>query len=171
MRIVGIDPGLKGAIACVEYEVTGKAASYVDHDVFDMPVRILPDGRKFPDAREIRHMLASMQPDLIIFEDNSPRNTDARSTLFRFGIGTGITLGECVAHGDDAITHLVPPSVWKARTGLSADKDKSLDAARNIFPDAAGDLSRKMDDGRAEALLLTEYWRAVLLPAGEMECI
>jgi crossover junction endodeoxyribonuclease RuvC len=52
---------------------------------------------------------------------------------------------------------LVSAATWKRTMGLDADKAKSLDRARLLFPGA--DLARKRDHGRAEALLLAEYSR------------
>ena len=47
------------------------------------------------------------------------------------------------------------PSVWKRRYGLlGRPKDASRTRALELFPAAAGWLTRKLDHGRAEALLL-----------------
>ena len=52
---------------------------------------------------------------------------------------------------------LVRPRAWKKDMGLTADKDESLDMAREKWPEAP--LSRKKDNGRAEALLIAEWLR------------
>ena len=52
---------------------------------------------------------------------------------------------------------LVTPQKWKKELGLTSDKDLSLNMARELWPDAP--LARKMDNGRAEALLMAEWLR------------
>jgi hypothetical protein len=50
---------------------------------------------------------------------------------------------------------LVTAAVWKVAAGLGRDKQASLDRARLLFP--AGELDRKKDHGRAEALLIAQF--------------
>jgi hypothetical protein len=45
--------------------------------------------------------------------------------------------------------------MWKKALALDSDKQKSLDLARKLWPDAP--LKRQKDNGRAEALLMA-YW-------------
>jgi hypothetical protein len=52
---------------------------------------------------------------------------------------------------------LVTPHKWKKDMGLTADKNESLAMARELWPNAP--LARKMDNGRAEALLMAEWLR------------
>jgi len=52
---------------------------------------------------------------------------------------------------------LVTPQKWKKEMGLTADKNESLEMARKLWPNAP--LTRKMDNGRAEALLMAEWLR------------
>ena len=53
--------------------------------------------------------------------------------------------------------------------GLGSDKKASLAMARGLFPKNAADLTRAKDDGRAEALLLIEYFRQHLLVLPDIE--
>jgi crossover junction endodeoxyribonuclease RuvC len=53
--------------------------------------------------------------------------------------------------------HIVTPQKWKKSLKLDSDKNKSLGLARELWPTAP--LTRKKDNGRAEALLLAEYLR------------
>jgi len=52
---------------------------------------------------------------------------------------------------------LVRPQKWKKDMGLTSDKAESLDMARELWP--AAPLTRKKDNGRAEALLIAEWLR------------
>lgn len=51
----------------------------------------------------------------------------------------------------------VRPQAWKKAMAVTADKETSLNLARQLFP--AASLLRKKDHGRAEALLIAEYSR------------
>ena len=53
----------------------------------------------------------------------------------------------------------VLPQAWKKEMGLGKDKEKSLEMARQLFPDAM--LNLKKHHGKAEALLIAEYARRV----------
>ena len=77
------------------------------------------------------------------------------SSTFKFGVSFGGVLS--LAERFNCPWHTVAPRTWKNALQLDSDKDKSLLMARELWPDAP--LARKKDNGRAEALLLAEYWR------------
>jgi crossover junction endodeoxyribonuclease RuvC len=53
---------------------------------------------------------------------------------------------------------LVTPAVWKKHHCLSgSDKERSRIRAIEMFPYAAGQLTRKKDHARAEAMLIAKY--------------
>lgn len=52
----------------------------------------------------------------------------------------------------------VLPKVWKKEMGLDSDKEKSRALAIKLYPQCKDSLKRKKDHGRAEALLLLNYW-------------
>jgi hypothetical protein len=159
MRVLGVDPGLKGALGFVDLSDDGMNVLGVE--VFDMPVAEFVDGRPVPCPRGVRRLLDELRPDLVVLEHVESRPGSGSVSEWRFASGFGAVLAVCqTAFGaDDARVHLVRPRLWKERMGLSSDKSASLDLARATFPDAADLLSRKRDDGRAEALLLVEYAR------------
>lgn len=165
MRVVGIDPGLKGALALVDTD-TGAVLG-----IEDMPTAIFVDDRPVPDPIAIARILTDWQPDLIILEHVEARPASGRTSEWRFAQGFGALMAACQLVTEQPSTHLVRPKKWKHALGLSADKSLSLDAARDAFPDAAEMLTRAKDDGRAEALMLIEYYRRELLSAPEMEVI
>lgn len=160
MRIAGIDPGLKGALAFVDLSDDGRDVMGIE--VFDMPTVDFVDGRPVPDPRALRQLMDEMQPGLILLEHVEARPKSGAASEWRFASGFGATLAVCQTFSDDARVHLVRPRLWKDKLGLSSDKSQSLDLAREIFPDAADLLKRQKDDGRAEALLLVEYARRFL---------
>jgi hypothetical protein len=77
------------------------------------------------------------------------------ASSFKFGMAYGAALA--MAERFNASTNLVTPKKWKADMGLTSDKDESLEMARELWPIAP--LKRKLDNGRAEALLLAEWLR------------
>lgn len=169
MRVVGIDPGLTGAVALAIIDPVSRSAIGVE--VHDLPVTDFVDGRKVPDPVGLYDLLRVLQPDLVVLEHVEARPGRGSVSSWRFAQGFGATLAACQLATDGPRVHLVRPSIWKAALGLSSDKAASLAAARSAFPSVADRLARVKDDGRAEALLLIDFYRRVLLPAGQMEVI
>lgn len=160
MRLCGIDPGLKGALAFVDMSDDGKEV--LGLEVFDMPTTDFVDGRPVPCPRSLRRLMDEMQPALVLLEHVEARPKSGAASEWRFASGFGATLAVCQTFSDDARVHLVRPRLWKDKLGLSADKSQSIEMAREIYPEAAELLKRQKDDGRAEALLLVEYARRFL---------
>ena len=77
------------------------------------------------------------------------------SSSFKFGIAFGMAIA--IMERVNCPWMLVTPQKWKKELGLTADKDESLEMARKLWPNAP--LARKMDNGRAEALLMAEWLR------------
>jgi hypothetical protein len=153
MIYIGIDPGLSGAVATI---------SGTDVKLYDTPTAETGKGTK----RD--YLIANMSSILYkIYEDSfcvleavhsMPKQGVASS--FSFGRGLGIWEGILSAHNIPYAK--VAPQTWKK--AMIADmprdnKDSSRIAATRLFPNAVDMLSRKKDDGRAEALLMAEYGR------------
>ena len=77
------------------------------------------------------------------------------SSSFKFGMAYGAAIS--IMERINCPWDLVTPQKWKKEMGLTADKNESLDMARQLWPTAP--LARKMDNGRAEALLMAEWLR------------
>lgn len=166
MRIVGADPGLDGGLACVELDDMSVVA------LESMPTYTFPDGRRVPDARAIFRFFQSCKPAIAVIEQVESRRGAGVTSSFRFGFGFGALVAAAQLYdGDERRVTLARPTTWKGCLGLSSDKHESLAMARELFPDAADMLTRRKDDGRAEALLLCEYHRRVVIPTGEVEVI
>ena len=106
-----------------------------------------------------------------ILEHVGPRPKSGSASEWRFAMGFAATLTALRVHFRTATAapgvHLVPPKTWKDALSLSSDKSQSLEMARKLFPSMGDALKRKSDDGRAEALLMLEYHRRVLMPRGD----
>lgn len=161
MRICGIDPGLKGALAFADLSLSGEVSNAC---VYDMPVTEMVDGKPLPDALAIRRLILSEHPDCVVLEHVQHRH--GQGNQWRFSLGFGETRAAVRCCFEDKRTHLAYPAKWKPALGLKSDKDSSLAAARADFPDLASFLKRKKDDGRAEALELIIYYARCLLPLG-----
>lgn len=82
------------------------------------------------------------------------------TSMFNMGKGLGIWLGIIAALGLPSVH--ITPVVWKKAmltAGSGQDKGASILHALRLFPNAADYLTRKKDDGRAEALLIAAYLR------------
>lgn len=165
MIIGGVDPGLKGALAFAEINEGIIERAWV----YDMPVTEMVDGRPLPDARAIHEIALAERADTIVLEHVEPRPRSGATSEWRFGVGYGLTRAALQLAALDLRVHLVRPKAWKGVMGLTSEKRDSLDMARAIFPKNASDLLRAKDDGRAEALLLIEYFRQHLLVLPEIE--
>lgn len=80
------------------------------------------------------------------------------SSTFKFGRAVGVIDAVCEAFVSPV--HYISPQKWKKYFGLTQDKNLSLELARKMWPDAP--LTRKKDNGRAESLLLAEFFRRTM---------
>lgn len=148
-RIIGVDPGVNGALALLE---DGALV-----DVADMPCTITnrSDGRirRRVDAAGLSQILARWQPRLALVEMVHASPGMGVGSAFSFGHTAGtieatLTLAGC----DVRQTH---PSAWKRAMGVPADKAETVASATDLF--GAAHWPRKKDHGRAEAALIALY--------------
>lgn len=149
MIVLGIDPGLTGALAWLD---DGQWLQ-----VEDMPVVAKSAGRgKEVAAVHVAALLKGLPPDVVIVERQQPMRGQGVTSTYSIGRSMGIV--EACAATLGLPCRLVAPAVWKRSQGLTgAEKGKSITVALQHFPGAAHMLQRKKDHGRAEALLIAEY--------------
>lgn len=147
-HIIGIDPGLSGAIAILS--PTGELECLAD-----LPV--IRDGKlSWIDGGRLQSILIDTlhgRPARAVVERVQAFPSQGRSSAFNFGVGFGSLLS--ILQARHLPIELVTPVVWKRAMGLSKDKHASLDKARLLYPSA--DLGLAKHDGRAEALLLAHW--------------
>lgn len=166
MIVVGIDPGLTGAIAVLDGD---------DAAVFDMPVteangKSAIDREKLADLIGLDALADYSEPeDATAFVERAQSSPGMGvSSAFNYGMGYGVALG-ILAHLR-VPTRLVHPAVWKRAMGLEApsrlklgrrkqNKDASLSRARQLYPQLQEHLGLKKHHGRAEAILIA-HWGA-----------
>lgn len=147
--IVGIDPGISGAVA---FFFTA-APDMVSAEDAPVVAGML-------DAATLAARIRQMKPDMAIVEQVSARPGQGVSSMFRFGQAYGMAIGVIAACGVPVC--LVVPTKWKKHYGLSADKEDARKRALQLWPARAELFQRKKDHGRAEAALLARYGAEVL---------
>ena len=154
--IVGIDPGVTGAIALIS---SGKKPKLVG--VYDFPLADVKIGNKLKsriDLVDLSFLIESYAKDinLACIEEVGQIGTKADPfSSFVFGFSTGSVHGVLASHGIRIQT--VKPLVWKCALGLDADKNKAIQKAIKLFPESQKYLTRKKDHGRAEAILIAHF--------------
>lgn len=152
--VLGIDPGLTGAIAAI--------TSAGNIELHDCP--ILNVGKKHTCnpagmAAILRGYQDSSEGLLVGIEKVHSMPGQGVASTFCFGEGYGVWLGILAALG---IRHeLITPQAWKKSlmNGQVKDKDASRLVALRLFPEVCEQLKLKRHHGRADALLIAEYLR------------
>lgn len=152
MKIIGIDPGLTGAISLVSRE---------EVVVFDTPTCKLRMGRKTKteylplEMAEVLQSLAKSDCHVFMEKVHSMPGQGVAST-FNFGKGFGIWIGILAAL--KIPYSLITPQAWKKKLMCGMpDKDASRIRAQQLYPQAANYLNLKKHHGRAESLLIAHY--------------
>ncbi|CAJ0867500.1 hypothetical protein AMST5_01960 [freshwater sediment metagenome] len=149
MIVLGIDPGLDGAIAVLSDD--GELVA-----IHDMPTLLDgAKGRRAVNPALLAHIVYSTQATGAFCELVGPRPTDGTTGAFGFGRTRGIIEGVAAAVGIP-LTMVAPP-VWKRCAGIAPGKENK-DSARSVaisrWPSQAGLFARKADCDRAEAALI-----------------
>lgn len=151
MIIIGIDPGLSGAVAF--YDTVTK-----DIEIHDMPtVEVTRNGKAKRElsAAMLSEILTSRKADGAFLERVNAMAGQGVSSVFSFGRSSGIVEGILAAY--DIPTTLVTPQAWQKAVGQRGGKDGSRERAMQLFPAQAALFSRKKDDGRSDAALIAYY--------------
>ena len=149
--IIGIDPGISGAIAVFE---DGKL-----HDVFDMPTVEVASGKttkRHISAAHLCEYLTRYEYDHAVVEKVGAMPGQGVTSMFNFGRSAGLIEGCIVAKN---IPHTyVTPATWTKAVGRAAGKDASRMRAMELFPAKADLFKRAKDDGRADAALIAHWY-------------
>lgn len=166
MKVLGIDPGLKGGFAFL-----GDKTSSIGR----LPVVGLKRNRKERselDVQSFYRLLCTERPDTVVIENVGGIKGQGAGGAFTVGDTCGALRAACLIYaatfGLTGTFYKVSPVVWRARMGVRRicvkervdAKEGSRRAADRIFPDhSAAWRARKEDDGVAEALLIAAYWK------------
>ena len=156
MIIVGIDPGIAGAIC---FFSNGNVI-----DVIDMP--IMPEGKKnkkqvngrqiFNEIKLIKSKFLNENISVVV-EQVSAMPGQGVTSMFNFGQSFGVIKGICSAM--ELPIYYVRPAKWKKYFNLiNSEKDASRTKAIEMFPKISHKLSRKKDNNKAEAILIAQFF-------------
>lgn len=147
--IMGIDPGLSGAVAFYSPSAPDRIA------VDDTPV-----AAGEVDAATLSARIRQMAPTVAVIELVGARPGQGVVSMFNFGRATGVVTGVVLACG--VPLHRVASGRWKKHFRLDSDKENARALALRLWP-TSGHFSRKKDHGRAEAALIARYGAEVIL--------
>ena len=156
MIIVGIDPGIAGAIC---FFSSGNVI-----DVIDMPT--MAEGKKnkkqvngrqiYNEIMLIKNKFMSEKMSVIV-EQVSAMPGQGVTSMFNFGQSFGILKGICSAM--HLPVYYVRPAKWKKYFNLiNSEKDASRTRAIEIFPYFSANLSKKKDINKADAILIASFF-------------
>ena len=165
MNIIGIDPGLDGAI-CVMF-ANGSI------ELFDIPILTIARGKKkkreynFAEiARMIDSIITIAKREPMAFhvglEKIHSMPGQGVASMFSMGVGYGMWLG--IISAFQIPYTLITPQAWKKAmmAGMGKEKDASRLRAIQMFPQLADQLKLKKHHGRADALLIAEYLKRTI---------
>lgn len=148
MIVVGIDPGLSGALVAID------GSTIVS--VLDMPtVKVRTKNRV--EGYAITRWLIELGPvEQVVVEDVGSRPGEGPSMAFNFGHGVGTLHGILVAL--ERPWSVVHAQTWTKGLGVAPDKDARRYEAQRQFPVHSDLFTRKKDNGRADAALIALWW-------------
>ena len=156
MYIIGIDPGITGAICFFE---DGKIL-----DVIEMPN--MPEGKKNKkqvNGAQIYNEISTRIRKLnikdikVVIEQVSAMPGQGVTSMFNFGQSFGVLKGICSAM--QLPVYFARPAKWKKYFNLiNSEKDASRTKAIEIFPYISSELSKKKDANKADAILLASFF-------------
>lgn len=148
--IVGIDPGMTGAITLMHDGL----------EVFDMPIFEITKGkskRKHININGLHAILAQHKIDHAFIEKVSAQPGNGAAAAFTYGFGCGAI--EAVVTCCGIPFTYVTPQKWKKDTKTPKDKDGARYRASQLMPDYSDFWPLKKHDGRAEASLIALWGR------------
>lgn len=153
MILLGIDPGLDGAIAMLAGD---------ELFIADMPTLTIERNgaaRRDVDLHALLGIFrdAAQRGAVAWVEQVGARPTDGSAQAFTFGKGYGAILMGLAACA--VPVNYAAPAVWKRALSVTKEKDSSRARASELMPNHAGLWKLKKHDGRAEAALIAEYGR------------
>ena len=154
MKIIGIDPGLSGAIAVLE--------DIKVLNLFEMPV--MAEGKK--NKRQlnsaqlvniIRENSIGEEEIVVVVEQVNAMPGQGVTSMFNFGQTFGAIKGVCAAL--NLPIFFVRPSKWKKYFELiNSSKDSSRTKVIEMYPSLSSQLAKKKDVNKSDAILIARYY-------------
>ena len=154
MIIIGIDPGISGAISILENKKI--------LEVYDTHTMI--DGKKNTkqiNGAQVTNIIKERLKDgkevIVVVEHVNAMPGQGVTSMFNFGQSFGVIKGICAALG--LPIYFVRPSKWKKHFNLiKTNKDASRTKVIEAYPEISSKLHRKKDSNRADAILIALYF-------------
>ena len=154
MKIIGIDPGLSGAIAVMHRKKV--------INMYDMPV--MAEGKK--NKRQlnssqlvniIKENINEDEDTIVVVEQVNAMPGQGVTSMFNFGQTFGAIKGVCAAL--KLPIFFVRPSKWKKHFELiNSSKDASRTKVIEMYPTLSGQLARKRDVNKSDAILIAKFY-------------
>ena len=154
MKIIGIDPGLSGAIAILEdNKVLG---------IYDIPV--MSEGKKnkrqLNSAQLVKIIRENINPEdenVVVVEQVNAMPGQGVTSMFNFGQTFGAIKGICAAL--ELPIFFARPSKWKKHFELiNSSKDASRTKAIEMYPSLSNELAKKKDVNKSDAILIARFY-------------
>ena len=154
MKIIGIDPGLSGAIAILEDK---KVLS-----IFDMPV--MAEGKKNKRQLNSARLVDIIKENIkvnddiaVVVEQVNAMPGQGVTSMFNFGQTFGAIKGVCAAL--KLPIFFVRPSKWKKHFDLlNSSKDSSRTKVIEMYPSLSNQLTKKKDVNKSDAILIARFY-------------
>ena len=154
MKVIGIYPGLSGAIAILEEK---KVIS-----IIEMPV--MAEGKKNKRQLDSAQLVTIIKENIkaseevaVVVEQVNAMPGQGVTSMFNFGQSFGVIKGICAAM--QLPMYLVRPAKWKKYFNLlKTEKEASRTKAIEIFPQISHMLSKKKDVNKADAILIASFF-------------
>ena len=154
MKIIGIDPGLSGAIAVMHDKKV--------MNMYDMPV--MAEGKK--NKRQlnssqlvniIKENINEDEDTIVVVEQVNAMPGQGVTSMFNFGQTFGAIKGVCAAL--KLPIFFVRPSKWKKHFELiNSSKDASRTKVIEMYPTLSGQLAKKRDVNKSDAILIAKFY-------------
>ena len=154
MKIIGVDPGLSGAIAILE---NNKVLS-----IFEIPV--MSKGKKNKRQLNSAQLVKLLKDNIseneevsVVVEQVNAMPGQGVTSMFNFGQTFGAIKGVCAALGLPIF--FVRPAKWKKHFELiNSSKDSSRTKAIEMYPSLSNDLAKKKDVNKSDAILIARFY-------------
>ena len=150
--VLGIDPGLEGALAILDND-----GNLAVHDIPTLEIMVGKKRKRFIDHHALDNLFAGIRGNVMVvyLEQATSMPQQGVTSVFNFGVVFG-SLRQALASHQFEI-ELVLPRVWKKALHLRKGKDASLQRASELLPKHWAMWNLKKHHNRAEAALIAWY--------------
>ena len=154
MKIIGVDPGLSGAVAILKDKKI--------LNLFDMPV--MSEGKKNKRQLNSALLVSLLKENIkdsdevsVVVEQVNAMPGQGVTSMFNFGQTFGAIKGICAAL--NLPIFFVRPSKWKKHFELlNSSKDSSRTKAIEMYPNLSNQLAKKKDVNKSDAILIARFF-------------